>query len=891
MANDSRPNPDKLLLQVQMEAAREKQGKLKIFFGSSPGVGKTYTMLEAARDRKAEGVDVVVGLIETHGRKETAALLEGLELLPPHEMEYHGIQLKEFDIDGALKRKPGLLLVDELAHTNVEGSRHLKRWQDVEELLNLGVNIYTTLNVQHLESLNDIVAQISGIIVRETLPDKVLEKADDVELVDIPPDDLLKRLQDGKVYFPETIQRATQNFFKKSTLTALREIALRTIANRVNADVEDYRRQLAVTQTWATADRILVCVSPNPSSANLVRVAHRMAKSLQAKWIALYMETSSQTKLPKSAREQAIQHLRLAEQLGAEVTTLTGENFADEVLHFARERNVTKIFIGKPPKYSWRNFWKISPVDQLLRLSGEIDIYATQGETAHPFEKRQTRFATSTKKFDWQGYKWAIFTVALCTGIAWILHPHAYPATLIMIYLFGILVLSHRQRLGPSILASFLSVAIFSYCFVFPRFSFAIGETQYLFTFFVMLLVGLSISNLTVRNREQARLSRLRENRTAALYSLSRELASTYGTMELIKIAVKHISEIFESSVIALLPDAYGHLQVRYGELKNFNLTPKEWGVAHWAYDLGQIAGLGTDTLPGAEAIYVPLLSSGSPVGALGVKPSHPEKLLIPEQLHLLEAFAHQAAQAIASSQLAEQQQQTKIQVQSEQLWASIVHSLANALLSPLGTIVEASRSLSDPESSTLSPQQIHSLGTIQQESERMRRLVHYLKEMAQIESGVTQLKKEPFSPSKVIGSAIAHAQAKFQNHTIIPQIPSDLPLIPMDHFLMEQALIHLLDHALKYTPPKTSIEITAQMEDNQLVVQVADQSTEFSENDLPHLFDKFYHPKTATSTTDYGLGLSICKAIIQSHGGIITAAARPSGGLIIRFSIPQKLF
>jgi len=883
--NDKRPDPDQLLTRVQMEAAQEKRGKLKIFFGASPGVGKTYSMLEAARAKKNEGVDVVVGLLETHGRKETAAMLEGLELLPPQELEYRGTQLKEFDIDGALKRKPGLLLVDELAHTNAPGARHLKRWQDVQELLDLGVNVYSTLNVQHLESLNDIVAQITGVTVRETLPDKVLETADEVELIDLPPDDLLKRLQEGKVYMAEAAQRAVKNFFRKGNLIALREMALRITADRVNDQVQDYRKTMAITQTWATSDKILVCVSPSPSSANLVRAAHRMAKSLRADWIALYVETPS--RFSEEMRNQAIQHLRLAEQLGAETATLSGQNFAEEVMDYAQERNITKIFIGKPPKYSWRNLFYVSPVDRLLRSSGEIDVYATRGENADVREKRKTQAGSVEKAVDWKGYSWALLTVAVSTVGAWMLYPGVDLANLIMVYLLGILAVSYRQGLGPSTLASFLSVIAFDFFFVPPRFSFAVSDTQYVFMFLVMLLVGLSISNLTVRIRNQAKLSRLRERRTAALYSLSRELASTWGTSLLLEIAVRHISEVFESSVIAFLPDENGRLKVQCGAVGDFNLTAKELGVAHWAFDLGQMAGRGTDTLPGTEALYVPLLASGAPVGALGVKPRSNEKLFIPEQLHLLEAFAHQTALAVSADKLLQNQQQTQMQMEAEKLRSSLLSSVSHDLRTPLAAITGSISSLLDNGETLPASTRKDLLENIYDESERLERLVNNLLEMTKLESGAIRPNKEPNHPGEVIGSAIARLEKKLEGRALMTHIAPDLPLVPMDSLLIEQVLVNLLDNALKYTPRESSVEISAREEENQLVVEVADRGPGLPETDLPRLFDKFYRGPEQIRTSGAGLGLSICKGFVQIHGGTIEAQNRTGGGALFRFALP----
>ncbi|HVZ79754.1 MAG TPA: sensor histidine kinase KdpD [bacterium] len=886
--NDKRPDPDKLLDRVKMEAALEKRGKLKIFFGASPGVGKTFAMLEAARAKKNEGLDVVVGLLETHGRKETAALLEGLEILPPQELEYRGTQLKEFDIDAALKRRPDVLLVDELAHTNAPGARHLKRWQDVQELLDLGVNVYSTLNVQHLESLNDIVAQITGVTVRETLPDKVLQEADEVELIDLPPDDLLKRLQEGKVYMAEAAQRAVQNFFKKGNLIALREMALRTTADRVNDQVQDYRRTMAITQTWATSDRILVCVSPSPSSANLVRAAHRMAKSLRSDWIALYVEIPSRG--GDEARSQAIQHLRLAEQLGAETATLTGSDFAEEVMDYAKERNVTKIFIGKPPRYSWRNLLRPSPVDRLLRASGDIDIYATRGESADPRAPERPRFqGKAAGQGEWKGYLYALLGVAASTLICSFIYEWLDLANLIMVYLLGVLAVSYQQSRGPSTLASVLSVLAFDFFFVPPRFTFAVSDTQYIVVFLVMLVVGLSISNLTVRVRDQARHSRLRERRTAALYALSRELASTWGTAELLDIAVKHIAEVFESSVIAFLPDEHGRLKVQCGDMGAFDLTSKEMGVAHWAFDLGQPAGRGTDTLPGTDALYLPLLASGAPVGALGVKPRHPEKLFIPEQLHLLEAFAHQTALAVAADKLLQKQQQTQMEVESEKLRSSLLSSVSHDLRTPLAAITGSISSLLQNGESFPAPTRRDLLENIHDESERLERLVNNLLEMTKLESGSIQPNRELNHPAEVIGSALARLDKKASARKITTRIPPDLPLVPMDSLLIEQVLVNLVDNALKYTPPDSPVEIIAGVGEGFLEIEVADRGPGLPEADLPRLFEKFYRGPEQGRAAGAGLGLSICKGFVQIHGGSIEARNRPGGGAVFRFTLPLE--
>ena len=887
--NDKRPDPDALLSRVKAEEQKRSRGKLKVFFGASPGVGKTYAMLEAARAQKAAGVDVAVGVVETHGRRETASLLEGLEILPTLSVEYHGTQLREFDLDSALTRKPRLLLIDELAHTNAKGTRHPKRWQDVLEILDSGIDVYTTLNVQHLESLNDIVAQITGVVVRETLPDSVLDEADEVELVDLPPDDLLKRLEEGKVYAPEQAARALKNFFRKGNLTALREIALRRTADRVNDQVQDYRKDQSITQTWATNERLMVCVGPNPASAGLVRTAHRMAKGLRSEWIAVTVETPAPA-LSKEARAQAVAHLRLAEQLGAETTTLSGQNFAEEVLSYARERNVTQIVIGKPSASLWRRILKPSPVDLLLRDSGEIDIYVTRsGAEKNSTSPPPAQTLQAAKPFDTAPYLFAVLSVLASTGLAWLLFPHVDLANLIMVYLLGILAVSSRLSLGPSTLASFLSVIAFDFFFVPPRFSFAVSDTQYIFMFLVMLLVGLSISNLTVRVRRQAKFSRLRERRTAALYALSRELAGNRGTQELLRIAVKHIAEVFESDVIALLPDDQGRLKVQCGTSEDFTLSAKEMGVAHWSYDLGQVAGRGTDTLPASEALYVPLLASGEPVGALGVKPKDPERLFIPEQLHLLEAFAHQSALAVAGDRLEQKQKQTQVLMETEKLRSSLLSSVSHDLRTPLAAIAGSASSLLENRENMDKKTQDELLENIFGESERLNRLVNNLLEMTRLESGAIRAKKEKIHINEIIGSALSRLEKQIGARTVEIRARQDLPALPMDGLLIEQVLVNLLDNALKYTPDHSPVELSAETEGAWMKVQVFDRGPGLTEDDLAHVFDKFYRGQAQRLAGGTGLGLSVCKGILDLHEGKIEAFNRSGGGAVFQFSLPME--
>src|SRR5256712_5122755 len=522
----SRPDPDTLLAGVQKEETPQAGGNLKIFLGATGGVGKTYAMLEAAHARRAEGVDVVVGWVDTHGRAETEALLQGLEILPRRPVAYRGTTLDTFDLDAALARHAMLVLVDELAHTNAPGARHPKRWQDVEELLDAGINVYTTMNVQHLESLNDVVAQITGVIVRETMPDSILEQADEGELIDLPPDDLLQRLREGKVYTSQQAEQAIRHFFRKGNLIALRELALRRTADRVDAQMQIYRRDHAIAETWPTTERILVCVSPSPLAVRLVRAARRMAVRLRAEWLVVYVETPAHLRLPEADRDRVVQTLRLADQLGAETITLSGQNVSEELLTYARTRNVSKIVIGKPKRARWREVVFGSVVEELIKHSGDIDVYVISGDQG---DSRPLFTPLRERASDWLSYAWGLGSVALCTVLAWQLFPHLAEANLIMLYLLGVAVVAMRVGRGPALWTSVLSVAAFDFFFVPPYLTFAVADMQYLVTFSVMLFVALVISTLTVRLRQQADAARQRERRTSALYAMSRELASIRG--------------------------------------------------------------------------------------------------------------------------------------------------------------------------------------------------------------------------------------------------------------------------------------------------------------------------------------------------------------------------
>ncbi len=879
---EHRPDPEALLARVREEEARKSQGRLKLFFGAAAGVGKTYAMLEAARELKTSGADVVVGYVETHGRADTEALLQGLEVLPPRLVPYRGTALKEFDLDAALARRPAVILVDELAHSNAEGSRHAKRWQDVMELLDTGINVYTAVNVQHLESLNDIVAKITGVVVRETIPDSVFERADEIELVDLSPDELIQRLHEGKVYLPQQAEEAVHNFFRKGNLIALRELALRRTAERVDAQMQAYMRDHAIAKTWPVAERVLVCVSPSPAAAQLVRAGRRLATRLGAEWIVAYVETPASARLSQADRDRVIHTLRLAEQLGAETTTLSGPTMSEEILSYARTRNVSKIVIGKPERPLWKRMLFGSIADALVRGSGDIDIYVVSGEKEAPGPRPHRERLEPTNVLAYAG---ALGVVGLCTAIAWGMFPYVGLSNLIMVYLLGVVAVAARSSRGPTVVASILSVATFDFFFVPPYFSFAVSDTQYLITFAVMLIVALVISGLTVRTRAQALAARERERRTAALYAMSRELANTRDVDDLLAIAVQHIVEVFPGEVAVLLPEVGGRLSPRPVPAATLRMDTTELAVAQWVYAHRELAGLGTSTLPGATALYVPLIGSRGAVGVLGVRPMNRHAFDSPEQLHLLETFANQTALAIERAVLAEEAQTTQVRMETERLRNSLLSSVSHDLRTPLAAITGAASTLL--EGGVGSTVQHELLQTIREEADRLNRLVRNLLEMTRLESGV-EVRKEWHPLEEVVGAVLGRLEPALRDRAVHADVPKDLPLVPMDDVLVEQVLINLLENVVKYTPPGSPVELRAWSDGSGVTVEVADHGPGLGPGDEARVFDKFYRG-TPGPSRGAGLGLTICRAIVEAHGGHIWAENRPEGGAAFRFTLPLE--
>lgn len=887
--SDTRPNPDDLLAQVQAEEAHARRGSLKVFFGYAAGVGKTYAMLENAQRAKAEGREVVVGYIEPHGRPETEALLAGLEALPMRELEYRGVTLREFDVDAALARRPDLLLVDELAHTNAVGCRHEKRWQDVEELLEAGIDVWTTLNVQHMESLNDVIGQITGVTVRETIPDRVFDLATDIELVDITPQELLLRLKAGKVYVPEQARRAIQSFFQRSNLTALRELSLRQAAHRIHTDVESSRRERAAVAPWATADRLLVCVGPSPTTSRVIRTARRMAAALDAPWLAVSVDlTGEPSNTP--ARQRISQHFRLAERLGAETVTLAGQNVTDTILDYARSRNVTKILIGKTNQPRWRRLIAGTVVDDVLDKCGDIDVYVIHGEEeqAERTVPRTVAPATSHRPYI---FAFGLVGLAgvLAYGLRW-LHLADAEANTVMLFLAAVAWTAFRYGRGPAISASVLAVLGFDFFFVPPYLTFAISDAQYVVTFVVMLAIGVVISTLTSRLRAQIDSTRQRERRTSSLYELGKQLSSLYGNVFLAGATGAKVAEMVGGEVAIYSRQPSAPPDILFGQGTAIARDATSLPVAQWVIEHDQIAGTGTNTLPNAAALFVPLTGSQRTHGAIAVRVPEPERLLDPETRRLLDACANQLALALERDQLAIEAANARIQMESEQVRNSLLSSVSHDLKTPLAAIAGASSSLL--EATTLAEATRRQLlETVAEEADRLNRLLENILQMSKLEAGAATPNCQWHVLEEIVGSALHRTRRELAHHDVAVHLPRDLPLLSVDGLLLEQVLVNLLENAARYTPPGTRVAIRAAVDGKEIRIAVSDNGPGLPPGTEDRIFEKFYRASpTVDGGRGSGLGLAICRAIVEAHGGRIVASNRPGGGaeFVIRLPLPK---
>jgi two-component system sensor histidine kinase KdpD len=879
----SRPDPDSLLAKIQTEEKARQRGSLKIFLGYAAGVGKTYAMLEAARVRKREGVDVAVAYVETHRRPETDALLSGLEIIPRKKVEYRGVGLTEMDVDAVLERHPQIALVDELAHTNAPGSLHPKRYQDVEDLLDAGITVYTTLNIQHIESLNDVVTQITGVKVRETLPDTVLEEAGEIELVDLPPDELLKRLQDGKVYFPDQAARAVQLFFRIGNLTALREMSLRQVAERVKGQMQSYMRAKSIAGPWAAAERLMVCLSSGIMGERLVRSAKRLAGELNCEWIAVYVETPELAHQSEEERERIAHALRLAEELGGKTVTLPGAPAAQVLLEYARTHNVTRIIVGKPLRPRWQELFRPSFIDRLIRLSGTIDVFVVSGEGS-------SRAASGARGFfphrPLRRYLLSLALVAAATGLGYPIRDFVAPTNLVMLYLLAVILAAANLGRGPSIMASILGVLAFDFFFIKPYLTFAFADTEYLITFAGLFIVSLVISQLGAQQRDQAESARRRQVETTSLYGLSRDLAVAEGMDAILKAITDNIAQTFDRDVVIFLPDSRGILSP-IAATTDFQTSENDLAVAEWAMAHDQIAGRGTDTLPAAQARYLPLKTAHGTVGVLAVRPHDPAHHLPPEGYLLLESFASQAAIAIERIQLFEQARQSQLLQATEELQSALLNSISHDLRTPLVSITGALTSLDEQAGSLTEEDRRSLILTAREEAERLNRLVGNLLSMTRIESGAIRLHRQGEEVGEIVNAALEQLGKRLGDHPVRVDITPDFPPIPLDFNLMVQVLVNVVENAAKYSPAGTPIDITANYDESTAHLEIADLGIGIPPEDASRVFEKFYRVQRPESVSGSGLGLTISKGIVDAHGGLIAARPRQGGGTVITIELP----
>lgn len=889
--NSTRPDPDALLARVARAENQRNKGQLKIFFGAAAGVGKTYAMLLAAKAKLAEGVDVVVGLVETHARQETIAVLQGLEVLPPKLVQHRHTVQREFDLDGTLKRRPRLVLVDELAHSNAPGCRHPKRWQDIEELLNAGIDVYSTLNVQHLASLNDDVSQVTGIHVRETVPDTVFELANEVELVDLPPDELLTRLKEGKIYMPQQAEQALGHFFRKGNLIALRELSLRLTADRVDAQMQDYRDDHAIQEIWQVGERILVCIGANPIAERLVRAGKRLATSLHAQWLVIYVETPELQRLPAERRDEVLRVLRYAEQLGAKTVALSGTDMSKTILTFANSRNISKIVLGKPQRRGWRRWLLGSVVDTLISEAHDINVYLLGSPRPNDRNKPQKlgfSYPWGSAKRNWRNVLWAALMTAGSTSVAWLMSGRFELANLVMVYLLGVVFIATRLGREAAVMTSVLSVATFDFFFVNPVHTFAVADAQYLVTFAIMLLVAFVISHLTSNMRSQAKVASHRERRANVLYALSEQLAASRTLTDTALIAAKQLQNEFGGSNVVLLPDADGRLAYPKDPPIAESLQGCDLSVAQWVFDHGQMAGQGTDTLPGADAVFFPLLGFRGRVGVLAMRPANLRRVFLPEQRRLLDTFTSQIAQTIERVRLAEEAQQAQLSMTSERLRNTLLSAISHDLRTPLATIVGAASSLVEQDAPLSAADQRELSLTIYEEALRMSDLCNNILDMARLDAGPITLNRQWYPLAEIIGSALHKLHKRLADRTIKTQLPDGLCWVHLDAALIEQVLVNLLENACKYTPAGSPIDISAKHTDNMLKVTVADRGLGIPAGEEEKLFAKFYRLHQEHAQSGVGLGLAIGKAIVIAHGGLIGAENRPGGGAQFFFLLPE---
>jgi two-component system sensor histidine kinase KdpD len=868
-----RPSPDALLERVRSET----RGRLKIFLGAAPGVGKTYEMLVSGHAKIADGVDVVIGVVETHGRKETQALLAGYEIIPRVVINYKGRSLDEMDIDAILARKPDLVLVDELAHTNAEGSRHPKRYLDVKELLERGIDVYSTLNIQHVESLNDVVSQITRIRVRETVPDSVIDLADDIEIIDLTPDDLIKRLHDGKVYMPGTAARALTNYFTPGNLTALRELALRKTAQRVDDQLLNHMQANAISGPWAASDRVLVSIDHQPRSTALVRYASRMASRLRSPWAAVYVETNHAVRLNEAQADSVAATLRLAEQLGGEAVTLPGRECAEELLRYAATNNVSHIVVGSPGRTLWWKWWERSDADTLIRQAGEISVHVISGsERDSKTAPSGVRSAKPAKSLDLRAYALATVYVAVALLVGIVLDQILDVRNLALVFLMSVLTSAVLHGLRPALYSSLLGALVFNFFFLPPRYTLTISDPESVLALFFFLGVAIIASNLTATVQRQAAAARHRARTTEDLYLFSKKLAGTGTLDDVLWATAFQLASMLKVRAVLLLPEQ-GSIAVKAGYPPDDTLDDADIAAARWAWEHNHAAGRGADTLPGAKRLYVPLRTGRAAVGVIGLDSDRRDgPLLTPEQQRLLDALADQAALAIERIQLVADVDRARLAVEADRLRSALLTSISHDLKTPLAAILGAAGTLRDYLDSMTPDDRLDLLATIVDESERLHRFIANLLDMTRLEAGAMEPNSTPHFVGDIAGGALRRGAKILAHHKTEMTVASDLPMVHVDAVLFEQVLFNLLDNAAKYSPENSTITIAGWANAYNVFVQVADEGQGIPPADLERIFDSFYRVRKGDQVrAGTGLGLSICRGFVEAMGGTISAENR----------------
>ncbi len=885
---DIRPSPDALL----RESGPDGSGRLKVFLGAAPGVGKTYEMLSQARRRKLEGVDVVIGVVETHGRVETDLLTKGIETVAKKRELYKGRVLAEMDLDAILQRKPKLVLVDELAHTNAPQSRHPKRYMDVQELLGAGIDVYTTLNVQHVESLNDVVARITHVRVRETVPDSVLDRADDVELVDITPEDLLQRLRDGKVYMADAADRATQNYFTPGNLAGLRELALRRTAQRVDEQVVDYMRAHAIAGPWEASERILVLVDSLPGSGARIRYARRLADRLRASWAAIHIETPQVRHLSEAARDRLAETMGLAERLGGVAVTVPAANIADGVVDYAHANNFTHIVVSTGGRSRWMELLRGSAAHELIRRAGDISVHVVPqtpaGESeAGPRPTLKTRLARS-HALDTRAYVASLAMVAAALGVGLLLQQYLAVSNIALVFLMAVLASAVTYGLWPSLFACFVSVLAYNFFFLPPRYSFTIANQENVVALFVFALVAAIASNLTARVRTQAVVARERANTTEGLYLFSRKLAGVATLDGLLWATAYQIAQMLKLRVVLLLPEGES-LEVRAGYPPEDMLDDADLAAAKWTWDRGSPAGRGADTLPGAKRLFLPMRTARGTIGVIGLDSDRTGPLLSPDERRLLDSLAAQAALAIERINLAQEIDRARVAAETERLRSALLTSISHDLRTPLASILGSASSLKNYRNSLDAAAQAELIGTIQEEAERLNHFIANLLDMTRLESGAIKPHDDLIDLGDVVGSALRRANKLLARHEVEIDFPASLPMVRIDPVLFEQVLFNLLDNAAKYAAPGTKLGVRARQGDGVVRLDVLDEGDGIPDADLERIFDKFYRIQAEDrQRAGTGLGLAIARGFVEAMGGTIVAANRGDGhGAVFTITLP----